>query len=70
MQRSEPDRIVVELAALRRELAELRAEQQQLAERVDEMAKTFRALATQIGIATEPYKGGSGRRSSEPAGFA
>ncbi len=69
MQRAEPDRVLAELAALRRELAELREEQRALAERVDEVARTFRSLATQIGIASEPYRRSSDERDRPPAGF-
>jgi hypothetical protein len=56
MQRVEGDRTLAEIAALRREIAELRAEQKLLAEQVQEVARSFRAIATQIGIAGEPYR--------------
>jgi hypothetical protein len=56
MERAETDRTLVELAALRREIAELRSEQRHLAEQVEEVARSFRAIATQIGIASEPYR--------------
>jgi hypothetical protein len=72
MERPETDRTLAELAALRREIAELRAEQRLLAERVEEVARSFRAIATQIGIAAEPYrKGKSGEaKGRELPGFA
>ena len=50
-----------EVRALRQEVAELRAEQKTLLAAMDEMNRTFRALATHLGIASEPYK-----RSGEP----
>lgn len=63
MERGGGDRTLTELAALRREIAELRAEQKALAEQVQEMARSFHAIATQIGIASEPYR----RRASGEA---
>ncbi|MGI0055436.1 MAG: hypothetical protein ACREBZ_06965 [Thermoplasmata archaeon] len=52
---SEPARWEVELRALRNDLAELRAEQKELARSVAELVQTFQALATQMGITTRPY---------------
>ncbi|MCI4368916.1 MAG: hypothetical protein L3K09_05075 [Thermoplasmata archaeon] len=47
------------LRSLREEVAAMRAEQRELARMVDELNRTFRALATQLGIVAEPYKKGS-----------
>jgi len=54
------DRWVAELRSLREELAELRAEQREMARAIDQLVTTFRTLATSLGIAAEPYsrKGG------------
>jgi hypothetical protein len=41
----------------------MRAEQRELARTVEQMWRTFRALATQLGIAAEPYR----RSREEPA---
>jgi prefoldin subunit 5 len=49
------DRWEVELRMLRQELGELRAEQRELARAVNQLATTFRTLATHLGIAAEPY---------------
>jgi hypothetical protein len=46
-----------ELEALRREVADLHAEQRVLAKTVEQMNDTFRALALHLGIAAEPYRG-------------
>lgn len=73
MERRETDRTLVEVAALRREIAELREEQKLLTEQVQEIARSFRAIATQIGIAAEPYKGRGSRSDPDPhdlPGFA
>ncbi len=69
---SPPERWLAEIQQLRQELAELRAEQQQMARSIAELVTTFRALALQLGIAGEPYRGRAtqGRSSSEPPGFA
>lgn len=56
MKGAETDRLLGELTALRQEIASLREEQQRLSDRVDEMTRAFRAIATQIGIASEPYR--------------
>ncbi len=71
-----PDRpldgsLEAQIRALRQELAELRAEQRETARIVEEMNRTFRALATQLGIASEPYrKGSASTRSRDLPGFA
>ncbi len=52
---SEASRWEVELRALRTELAELRAEQKELARSVAQLVQTFQALATHMGLVTEPY---------------
>ena len=59
-----------ELRALREELRELRAEQQQMARAIGELVTTFRMLATHLGIAAEPYqRGSSSTRSRDLPGF-
>ncbi len=62
---SSPERWLAELAVLRQELADLRREQRELAQAVGELTQTFKALATHLGVAAEPYKkaakGGEGR---------
>jgi prefoldin subunit 5 len=60
-----------ELRMLRQELAELRAEQQELVRAVNQLATTFRTLATHLGIAAEPYNRKE-TRDSQPnlPGFA
>lgn len=61
----------IEIKALREELQLLRAEQHETAAAVKELVTTFRALATHLGIASEPYarKGEPGRERDLP-GFA
>ncbi|MFY9717155.1 MAG: hypothetical protein WAK40_04400 [Thermoplasmata archaeon] len=60
-----------ELRMLRQELAELRAEQQELVRAVNQLATTFRTLATHLGIASEPYNRKETRDArSNPPGFA
>ena len=60
-----------QIRALREELAALRAEQQETARIVEELNRTFRALATQLGVASEPYrKSSGGNRSRDLPGFA
>lgn len=46
-----------ELEALRREVADLHAEQRAMAKAIDQLTETFRALALHLGIAAEPYRG-------------
>jgi phage shock protein A len=52
-----------ELRMLRQEIQELRAEQKEMANAINQLVTTFRALATHLGIASEPYarKGGHDR---------
>jgi chaperonin cofactor prefoldin len=67
------ERWLAELQQLRQEIAELRAHQQEMARSISELVTTFRALALQMGIASEPYKTRRSSRSSdssEPPGFA
>ncbi|HTT25475.1 MAG TPA: hypothetical protein VMH90_00740 [Thermoplasmata archaeon] len=69
--RRDPDPMMVEIAALRQEIAALREEQRLLADQVEEVARSFRAIATQIGIAAEPYKKGTaGSSHRDLPGFA
>jgi hypothetical protein len=49
-------RLRAELESLRRELAEMRAEQRVLAQMIDQMHQTFRQIAIQLGIGAEPYR--------------
>ena len=60
-----------ELRMLRQEIRELRAEQKEMAAAINQLVTTFRALATHLGIAAEPYvrKDDSSRRRDLP-GFA
>ena len=61
----------VELGSLREELARLRAEQREMAKAIEQLVQTFRALATHMGIAAEPYKrGAKPGRDAELPGFA
>lgn len=61
----------IELKAIRAELALLRQEQQELAAAIDQLLRTFRGLATHLGISTEPYgKRGAGASSKDVPGFA
>jgi hypothetical protein len=58
------------LRGVREELAQLRAEQRELARSIEQLTQTFRALATHLGIAAEPYVKPSGSaRSKEIPGF-
>jgi hypothetical protein len=61
-----------ELEALRHELSEMRAEQREMAATIEGLYRTFRALATQLGIAAEPYRRSSdaGRERPDLPGFA
>ncbi len=64
------ERWLVELRALRAELAEMRAEQQEMAKAIGELVTTFRTLATHLGIASEPYsRRGGARESRDLPGF-
>ncbi|MCI4318534.1 MAG: hypothetical protein L3K23_00135 [Thermoplasmata archaeon] len=60
-----------QLRAVREELAQLRAEQRELAHSVEQLTQTFRALATHLGIVAEPYNKSSGNaKGKEIPGFA
>lgn len=64
------NRFLAELGVLRQELAELRREQRELAQAVGELTQTFKALATHLGVAAEPYKrSGKGSEGREIPGF-
>jgi hypothetical protein len=52
---SDSARWEAELRSLREELAQLRAEQKEMAEAVRQLVQTFRTLAAHLGIAGEPY---------------
>jgi hypothetical protein len=60
----ENERWEAELRALREELGQLRAEQREMAQAINQLVTTFRSLATHLGIAAEPY-GKKGSRTSE-----
>jgi len=68
------DPVELELASIRQQLAELRAEQQEMKQAIEELVRTFRSLAMHLGIAAEPYrKGGSAAdrgKGSDIPGFA
>jgi len=51
----EGDRWEAELRALREDLKELRDEQREMANAINQLVTTFRTLATHLGIAAEPY---------------
>lgn len=65
----------VRLEDLKRQVDALRTQQEALVESVQELTKTFRSLAVDMGIATDGYRpsgGGSGSSSSRrdpPPGF-
>jgi hypothetical protein len=63
-------RVLEELRTLRLELAQLRDEQKALAHEVNQLSQTFRALATQLGIAGEPYRKGAKETRADLPGFA
>ena len=71
---STADPVELELASIRQQLTELRAEQQAMKQAIDELVKTFRSLSLHLGIAAEPYRksGSSGDRDkhSDIPGFA
>ncbi|HLM91301.1 MAG TPA: hypothetical protein VK424_04530 [Thermoplasmata archaeon] len=46
-----------EVRMLRKEIEELRNEQRQMAQAINQLVTTFRSLATHLGIASEPYGG-------------
>lgn len=65
------DRWDHELAALRDELRQLRAEQRAMAAAVQELVRAFRTIAAHLGIAAEPYvRKGEPPRGSDIPGFA
>ena len=57
-----PDPVELELASIRQQLEELRAEQREMKQAIDELVRTFRSLSMHLGIAAEPY------RKSDPSG--
>lgn len=66
-----PERVETMLSELREAIAQLRAEQRELARAVEQLTQTFRSLATHLGIAAEPYvKAGREGKSKEIPGFA
>jgi hypothetical protein len=71
---STSDPVELELASIRQQLSELRAEQQEMKQAIDELVRTFRSLSIHLGIAAEPYrKGGSSgdrTKNSDIPGFA
>jgi hypothetical protein len=71
---SATDPVELELASIRQQLTELRAEQQEMKQSIEELVKTFRSLAMHLGIAAEPYRkgGASGDRAkgADIPGFA
>jgi hypothetical protein len=46
-----------EVRMLRKEIEELRHEQREMANSLNQLVTTFRSLATHLGIAAEPYTG-------------
>jgi prefoldin subunit 5 len=67
---SEPARWEAELHALRQELTELRNEQKELARTIAQLVQTFQALATHMGIASEPYSKKGSNSNPDLPGFA
>ena len=71
---SSDDPVQLELASIRQQLTELRAEQQEMKQAIEELVKTFRSLSIHLGIAAEPYRKGSSSsdrgKSSDIPGFA
>ncbi|MCI4322600.1 MAG: hypothetical protein L3K03_01010 [Thermoplasmata archaeon] len=65
------DRILAEINALRQEIGEMQKAQAELGRAMEQMTLTFRAIATHLGIAAEPYRTRSATRRDEgPPGFA
>jgi len=65
------DRWELEMSALREELQRMRAEQREMAAAIQELVRTFRSLATHLGIASEPYvRKGDPPRGGDVPGFA
>jgi prefoldin subunit 5 len=64
------DRILTEINALRQDIAQMQQAQAELGRAMQEMTQTFRAIATHLGIAAEPYRTRSASRREEgPPGF-
>lgn len=65
----------VRMEELKRQVNELREQQEALVNSVQELTRTFRALAVHLGIATDGYRpsggasSGSSRSRDPPAGF-
>jgi hypothetical protein len=68
------DPVELELASIRQQLTQLHAEVQEMKQAVEELVRTFRAMAMHMGIAAEPYrKGSSGAdrgKGTDVPGFA
>jgi hypothetical protein len=68
------DPVELELASIREQLSQLRTEQQEMKQSIEELVRTFRSLSMHLGIASEPYrKGGSSgdrAKNSDIPGFA
>jgi hypothetical protein len=71
---SSSDPVQLELASIRQQLTELRAEQQEMKQAIEELVRTFRSMAMHMGIAAEPYrKGGASSdrgKGADIPGFA
>ena len=52
---SSENRWEAELRMLRQELSELRSEQREMAQAIQQLVTTFRTLAAGLGLAAEPY---------------
>lgn len=50
------DPVELELASIRQQLTELRAEQHEMRQAIEELVRTFRSVAMHLGIAAEPYR--------------
>ncbi len=66
------DPLQADLAQIRQELVELRAEQREMKVAIEELVRTFRAIAVHLGIAAEPYRTttSSPEKSRDFSGFA
>jgi prefoldin subunit 5 len=51
--------LMAEIETLRREIAEMRAEQREIGKAVADLSQTFRTLAVHLGIGAEPYRKGA-----------
>ena len=71
---SNSDPVELELASIRQQLIELRAEQVAMKQAIDELVRTFRSLSMHLGIAAEPYRksesSGDRSKGSDIPGFA